>query len=867
MNKKGFTMIELLAAIVILGILSVLAIVGVSGLIEKSKEEDQRQQENTLKMAAESYYSSNRSELPKEIGKKKIISASDLKKSKYLKEDIKDKNGDLCMSGDNESYVEVYKKSETKYIYKSAICGRKESKGDVATPTAKIYLTDSTGKESIEVYKNVKTAKLVIKLNGGARKSGQQVAIEGYSFSLSVKGSEGKLTEVYNSGTVGGENKNDIVLTEPVTNYIDISGVTELYAEVEVINKDGESAKDKTDNQEGKYHDQDNPKCNGISTKPVGENDWIGKYSPEERRSVTMKCNDGEGSGCKRPTFTRTWPDQQNPGGAEWGYIQVVDNVNRKSIEDIYIDGITGIDGIRGSVCDGEKFKDDACRVRVNVDVKTPTIEVRKTPLKSKVTAKDGNEKVSIPHTSYQNNVNNWLNAENYSNGIEFTVDISDNIRLASYTWEVNYSNQTTTVANDKIKFNSKSSEAKTKEYGDSNKSINCGETSDTIKIGFKDEGKRQGKLTVYDKAGNYTIIYITAYLDRTKPAVPKTNLYKWKSEKTAPISSKGLEAYSQNTWHKGMVYTEGSDSSDTMSGVWHYEYVTSGAEGTTKTPVEAKYKNIVAEGITYIAYRAVDVAGNPSNLNENKIVKLDRSGPTIPKVNMYKWKTNTAPTSSKSGVNGVYDNDTWIDGKVYTEHSISTDAYSGNETIGDKTKIYYQYTTTGKTKNETNQKASYRNIEAEGVSYIKWKACDPLGNCSAYSATKTVKVDRTNPSCSIKKTSTYNPNGVSVKVSCSDSLSGVSSCPGSKSGLTSSKTYSTTDKVGRKASCSVKVYSTKQYRYIQKVNKTCNKGDCCGWNTVTKKNCNKCDSKCTKYEYSKNVDHGNNGYVTTGSK
>ena len=39
MNKKGFTMIELLAAIVVMGILSVLAITGVTRLIEKSKDE------------------------------------------------------------------------------------------------------------------------------------------------------------------------------------------------------------------------------------------------------------------------------------------------------------------------------------------------------------------------------------------------------------------------------------------------------------------------------------------------------------------------------------------------------------------------------------------------------------------------------------------------------------------------------------------------------------------------------------------------------------------------------------------------------------------------------------------------------------
>ena len=38
MNKKGFTLVEILTAIVILGILSTLAIVGVTGVINSSKE-------------------------------------------------------------------------------------------------------------------------------------------------------------------------------------------------------------------------------------------------------------------------------------------------------------------------------------------------------------------------------------------------------------------------------------------------------------------------------------------------------------------------------------------------------------------------------------------------------------------------------------------------------------------------------------------------------------------------------------------------------------------------------------------------------------------------------------------------------------
>ena len=87
--------------------------------------------------------------------------------------------------------------------------------------------------------------------------------------------------------------------------------------------------------------------------------------------------------------------------------------------------------------------------------------------------------------------------------------------------------------------------------------------------------------------------------------------------------------------------------------------------------------------------------------------------------------------------------------------------------------------------------------------------------NCSV-----NVYVDKTNPSCSTNKTST-GKGGVSGTISCSDSHSGVGSCNGGTttfSGLKSGATYSVSDKVGNSNSCSVSVSSygcdctTKEY-------------------------------------------------------
>ena len=64
-SQKGFTLVEILAVIAILGILTGIAIGGIQLLLDKSKEEFYNEQENNMIMAAQSYYQTNRNKLPK----------------------------------------------------------------------------------------------------------------------------------------------------------------------------------------------------------------------------------------------------------------------------------------------------------------------------------------------------------------------------------------------------------------------------------------------------------------------------------------------------------------------------------------------------------------------------------------------------------------------------------------------------------------------------------------------------------------------------------------------------------------------------------------------------------------------------------
>ena len=111
-NNRGFSLVELLATVVILGILSAVAIVGVNSIIKSAEKKHYDTQKNTMKMAAQSYTQDNRSSLPKTIGQSTNISLKTLQEKKYVGE-INNRQGDKCDV--DKSYVKVFKYSKDEY--------------------------------------------------------------------------------------------------------------------------------------------------------------------------------------------------------------------------------------------------------------------------------------------------------------------------------------------------------------------------------------------------------------------------------------------------------------------------------------------------------------------------------------------------------------------------------------------------------------------------------------------------------------------------------------------------------------------------------------------------------------------------------
>ena len=113
-NKKGFTLVELLATIVILGLLVTLGYISVRAILDRANEKYYKTQENMLILTGKDYFADYRSKLPEQIGETAYVTLKKLIEENYI-DPIKDKNEKECDI--NESKVTVEKATEKEYKY------------------------------------------------------------------------------------------------------------------------------------------------------------------------------------------------------------------------------------------------------------------------------------------------------------------------------------------------------------------------------------------------------------------------------------------------------------------------------------------------------------------------------------------------------------------------------------------------------------------------------------------------------------------------------------------------------------------------------------------------------------------------------
>ena len=99
-NKKGFTLVELLGVITILGILALIAMPTIDAIMTKNREKVYNTQIETIKNGLKTWGDGNALALPENSGEYLMINLGILKKAGFVDEDIKDPTTDACFSND-----------------------------------------------------------------------------------------------------------------------------------------------------------------------------------------------------------------------------------------------------------------------------------------------------------------------------------------------------------------------------------------------------------------------------------------------------------------------------------------------------------------------------------------------------------------------------------------------------------------------------------------------------------------------------------------------------------------------------------------------------------------------------------------------
>lgn len=131
--EKGFTLVELLAVILILGIIISCAFAAVMTNIKEAHKEYYASQEKMVTMSGREYFSDYRSQLPKEIGPVSRVSLKTLIKEKYI-EEVVDYKKNACDY--EKSYVYVQKQSNNTYQYYTFLkCSEYDGSKDGVNPS------------------------------------------------------------------------------------------------------------------------------------------------------------------------------------------------------------------------------------------------------------------------------------------------------------------------------------------------------------------------------------------------------------------------------------------------------------------------------------------------------------------------------------------------------------------------------------------------------------------------------------------------------------------------------------------------------------------------------------------------------------
>ena len=392
-HKRGFTMIELLAVIIILGILSIISIAAVQSLIEKAERKYYASQEDNMAAATRNYAEKNRQYLPKVNGQATKITLESLRKAKYI-DKVKDYSKNDCDEGN--SYVQVFLYDEAYYYTPYLVCPHYTSNAIEKYEHYDINVTFTGGITGSRAHLSIKEP---------------DAGIISYNYKIYADGKQ-----VYTSGNLDANKKTEVQKDLDIVEYTPaIIKVTVTATNGDGVGQTKSFTKDYTDQKPA-----DNPKCEypaiGASTT------WT-----TAARTIQVGCKDEGGVGCAKDLFTKKFD-----GSMQQGQIKIYDkegNFNLCTV-DVYIDRESPSITLRG-------YKRAAAGGKENNTVV------------GTASANNTHKTSSFKITS--NLTNGWLNKYHYPHGISLELEYNDLSPIKSIEYKVNSPGLKSNASNVKV--------------------------------------------------------------------------------------------------------------------------------------------------------------------------------------------------------------------------------------------------------------------------------------------------------------------------------------------------------------------------------------------------------------------------------
>ena len=220
MNKKAFTIVELLAVVIMISVLSVIIMPLISNYLEKSKEEYNLKLKQQMLVSGKNFYADYKDRVPTDVSAKTIdyVFSSELSTLKYLKGEFKDADEVSC---EEKSYVVASNEGNGVKYYPCLICGDDEYK--YMTNEEKLYCDKIKNLDNTKInYPTCEVIEEESKITDNDVEIKIKAGDNGYITRVYVVDEKGEITEKLEESEKG----NEITKVVKFTEY----GINKIYA-------------------------------------------------------------------------------------------------------------------------------------------------------------------------------------------------------------------------------------------------------------------------------------------------------------------------------------------------------------------------------------------------------------------------------------------------------------------------------------------------------------------------------------------------------------------------------------------------------------------------------------------------------------